>query len=157
MDINTSSVCAAQVPVVIPGDAATDAQLCAQLLQHLQIDASSAFAQHGPQQQQAATGAIPSRIISTASHLQVIHPAVHARGDAVPSLFDASRAIAPVLTLQGQETADSTEYDGQRPTPSLEQFIASTTPLLELERTAEVATAQASRRPIMFQQNRQAR
>jgi len=130
------------VPIVIPGDAATDAQLCAELLQHLKIDASSAFVEHAPQQQQAATGAVPSRP-STASHPQVSDPAVHARSNAVPSLCDASRATAPVLTLQGQRDAAGIS-DGQLPTPSLEQFIASTTPLLELERAAEVATAQAS-------------
>jgi len=67
----------------------------------------------------------------------------------VPSLFDASRATPPVLPLQGPHGAAGIS-EGQLPTPSLEQFLASTTPLLELERAAEVATAQASRRPMVF-------
>ena len=138
-------VTSAQIHVSVDDESATDEQLCAALLKHLQIDASDAFPAH-VRDGRAAGGAAP-RAISKAARGQVGHSwpfacaASGCRSELCMVRISACISAHAQSCLQGRGQHNGHARE-QAPALSCEQFIAGMSPLLELERAAEVATAQ---------------
>ena len=126
-----------QIPMAIDGDIATDQQLCAALQTHLQVDATSAFAEHERPPRAANVAALPavSRAApSVVRHGLLLHVVVY-------GINSLSKIRIRSIFLQGRAVHDA-QLSGHGTALSCEQFIAEMSPLLELERMAEVATAQ---------------
>jgi hypothetical protein len=133
--------------VAVDGDTAADEQLCAALQKHLRINASNAFAEHAHDGR--AAKAAPHRAVSKAVRGQVGHSSpIPCAAFGLRIEFCVARMTFCIPAharscLQGRVHQNG-QLGGQAPALSCEQFIAEMSPLLELERAAEVATAQVS-------------